>query len=343
MLKLFHENGRNWVTAAQLFANQYPDRPIPHRTTFIRLQQKFEETSSVGDRDRTGRPKTATDDDSATNVVASFEVQPVQSLRQVARDAGMSHTSVYIILRSRKFHPYKLRFHQELLENDNLPRLQLCHWVQLMKEHVPRLASDIMFSDEALFYLNGNVHHHAFRYWSQKNPRWMLGTKKLNSPRIMVWCGIWRGQIVGPFFFQGTVTAESYLHMLETFLWPFLENVPVQHRQNMWYQCDGASAHFALIVRDWMNRTFGQRWIGRGGPIEWPARSPDLTPLDYFLWGYVKCCVFRTQPVNIELVERIRQVVREITPEMIGKVYDDFYARVDMCMQENGAYFEHLL
>ncbi|PNF27274.1 hypothetical protein B7P43_G05160, partial [Cryptotermes secundus] len=28
--------------------------------------------------------------------------------------------------------------------------------------------------------------------------------------------------------------------------------------------------------------------IGRGGPVTWSPRSPDLTPLDYFLWGYVK-------------------------------------------------------
>ncbi|CAH1966439.1 unnamed protein product [Acanthoscelides obtectus] len=29
-------------------------------------------------------------------------------------------------------------------------------------------------------------------------------------------------------------------------------------------------------------------WIGRGGPINWPERSLDLAPLDFFLWGHVK-------------------------------------------------------
>ncbi|XP_067203031.1 uncharacterized protein [Linepithema humile] len=33
------------------------------------------------------------------------------------------------------------------------------------------------------------------------------------------------------------------------------------------------------------------RWIGRGGPIVWPARSPDLNVLDYFVWGYIKALV----------------------------------------------------
>jgi hypothetical protein len=37
------------------------------------------------------------------------------------------------------------------------------------------------------------------------------------------------------------------------------------------------------------------RWIGRGGPIAWPPRSPDLTPLDIFLWGYVKNTVYQVK------------------------------------------------
>jgi len=33
---------------------------------------------------------------------------------------------------------------------------------------------------------------------------------------------------------------------------------------------------------------FPDAWIGRGGPIPWPPQSPDLSPLDFFLWGYIK-------------------------------------------------------
>ena len=42
------------------------------------------------------------------------------------------------------------------------------------------------------------------------------------------------------------------------------------------------------------NRTFPGKWIGRGGPVPWPARSPDLTPLDFFLWGHAKSLVLET-------------------------------------------------
>jgi hypothetical protein len=58
----------------------------------------------------------------------------------------------------------------------------------------------------------------------------------------------------------------------------------------MWLQQDGTLAHFGgtafLILR------FPDYWIGRGSPVACPVRSPDLTPVDYFLWGYMKSLVY---------------------------------------------------
>ena len=67
----------------------------------------------------------------------------------------------------------------------------------------------------------------------------------------------------------------------------------------MWYQQDGAPPHFARCVRNLLTEKFHHQWIGRGGPIEWPARSPDLTPLDFYLWGHVKSIVYRQPPNTI--------------------------------------------
>ena len=78
-----------------------------------------------------------------------------------------------------------------------------------------------------------------------------------------------------------------------------LEDVPLQVCQNMWFQHNGAPPHFIRAVRDHLVRRFGQTWIGCGGSIAWPAHSPDLTPLDYFLWGHIKSLVYET-PVDSE-------------------------------------------
>ena len=50
--------------------------------------------------------------------------------------------------------------------------------------------------------------------------------------------------------------------------------------------------HFSCFVADVLNERFPDAWNLTGGPIPWPPRSPDLSPLDFFLWGYIKNIVY---------------------------------------------------
>lgn len=61
------------------------------------------------------------------------------------------------------------------------------------------------------------------------------------------------------------------------------------------YQQHSAPPHWALKVHDFLHETFSNRWIGRESPIPWPPRLPDITPLDFFLWEYVKDIVYQQQ------------------------------------------------
>ncbi|CAH0395505.1 unnamed protein product [Bemisia tabaci] len=71
------------------------------------------------------------------------------------------------------------------------------------------------------------------------------------------------------------------------------------------FQQDGAPPHYALAVRAYLHNEFPGRWIGRRGPIEWPPRSPDLSPLDFFLWGHLISVIYQTTPANLaELRQR---------------------------------------
>ena len=63
---------------------------------------------------------------------------------------------------------------------------------------------------------------------------------------------------------------------------------------------DGAPPHFSCFVTDVLNERFPDAWIGRGGPIPWLSRSPDLSPLDFFLWGYIKNIVYGEKIRNIQ-------------------------------------------
>jgi hypothetical protein len=51
---------------------------------------------------------------------------------------------------------------------------------------------------------------------------------------------------------------------------------------------DGGPPHFATPIRAWLDNHFIGGWIGRRGPTEWPAQSPDVTACDLFLWDWAK-------------------------------------------------------
>lgn len=81
----------------------------------------------------------------------------------------------------------------------------------------------------------------------------------------------------------------------------------------MWFKHDGVPPHFEVNVRAELDRSFEDKWIGRGGPMPWPARSPDLNPLDYYLWGHLKSKVYSVPIDNIgRLRERIFYCCQEI-------------------------------
>ena len=86
--------------------------------------------------------------------------------------------------------------------------------------------------------------------------------------------------------------------MLTEYLLPIVEQFSPTEKFMLWYQHDGAPPHYSRAVQQLLNEKFKNQWIGRGGPIEWPPRSPDLNPLDFFLWGYIKALVHKKTTEN---------------------------------------------
>jgi hypothetical protein len=81
--------------------------------------------------------------------------------------------------------------------------------------------------------------------------------------------------------------------------------------------CTSSVTEPHLIKPDLMqhfNDTFPHRWIGRGSTNNWPRRYPDLTPLDFYLWGWLKSEVYRRKvDTQDELLDDIPDVITRIT------------------------------
>ncbi|GFW81470.1 t-box transcription factor TBX1 [Trichonephila clavipes] len=177
-------------------------------------------------------------------------------------------------------------------QNDHQARRRFVEWAQNEIAVVPDFHKRTLFSDEAHFWLNGHVNKQNCCIWSEANPQ--------VHQRYSQWC--------------------------TNFFIPELNNHDVQE---LWFQQDGATCHTARATIDLVKDTFGDRLISRFGPVNWPPRSCDLTPLDYFLWGYVKSLVYADNPQTLDhLEDNIRRVIADIGPQTLKKVIEN-WSRLD--------------
>jgi hypothetical protein len=92
--------------------------------------------------------------------------------------------------------------------------------------------------------------------------------------------------------YNENLTGRRYLELLRNEVQRTIENLLEEEKPAAWYQMDGAPAHNTHQVGAVLNEIFTDRWMANNGLYLWPPRSPDLTPLDYFIWGYIKNIVY---------------------------------------------------
>ena len=112
----------------------------------------------------------------------------------------------------------------------------------------------------------------------------------------------------------------------------------------MLFQQDGASSHYSVNARKILNEQMPNQWIGRRGPIEWPARSPDLTVCDFWLWSFLRNEVYKPVGVIFEsldqLANRIENELQAIPTAMFRQAFRDFPKRCQLCVDNDGGLFE---
>ena len=76
----------------------------------------------------------------------------------------------------------------------------------------------------------------------------------------------------------------------------------------------------------------------------WVPHSPDLTPLDFMLWGYLKSKVYAVKPdTERNLKESISTEMKKISVAMIDRTIDSLeHSRLPAVIQCSGGHFEHL-
>ncbi|GFX18021.1 transposable element Tc3 transposase [Trichonephila clavipes] len=231
-------------------------------------------------------------------------------------------------------------------QNDHQAKRRFAEWAQNEIAVVPDFHKRILFSDEAHFWLNGYVNKQNCRIWSEANPQMYVETP-LHPEKLTVWCALWAGGIIGPYFFKNdeghnvTVKGDRYRAMITNFFIPELNNHDVQE---LWFQQDDTTCHTDRATIYLLKDTFGDRLISRFGPVNWPPRSCDLALLDYFLWGCVKSLVYADKPQTLDhLEDNIRRVIADIRPQMLEKVIEIWTSRLDYIRASSGSHMPEII
>ncbi|GFX67167.1 uncharacterized protein TNCV_2185141 [Trichonephila clavipes] len=165
------------------------------------------------------------------------------------------------------------------------------------------------------------------------------------------WCGFTSSFIIGPFFFKTqcpvngwiteTVNAQRYLTLLQETAEPCL----IQRGQisNVTFMQDGATSHTTNPVKAFLIQTFGEdRIVSRCSRYPWPTRSPDLTPTDFWFWGYLKYRVYLSDPSSLlELKDAIRREYH--TSGHVALFVAGFVTRLECLLPCGGGHVEHIL
>lgn len=332
-----HCNAR---AAARLYAERYPNRRHPGHEVFSRTHNAISEGRIPGERSGGGRPALCDED----TVFSEVETEPSTSVRMIERRTGIPKSTVHEILQRHAFHPYHVQKVQALQPRDYPARVRFCREMLERHRSDPDFFNKIIWSDESACKRDGYSNIHNLHSWQTVNPHEMREGRSQYQFKINLWTGIFNCQILGPVELPPTINSENYLEFLETQLPILLEDVSLELRRTLWYQHDGCPAHYGRQVRTHLDQRYPRRWIGRSGAIEWPPRSPDLNPLDFFYWGCLKDKIYNKTIQNEEhLRQQIFTAAQEISQLNLRKLRREFLKRCRACIRVEGRQFEHLL
>jgi AraC-like DNA-binding protein len=321
--------------ARKEFGRRFPHVPQPFNSTILRLMEKFRKTGNINSIKPLPQEPSVLTGLTLTEIQGLILENPSLSVRKLSQQVHASKTTVHRALRLHLgMCPYRATVTHQLLPTDLPARVHFCEWISLVTENDPHFLHRCYFSDEAWFHLDGYVNAQNSRHWSTENPH-VIVERPLHPIKVGVWAAMSATRIF-IVFFDCTVNAVVYQRFLDEFATTFTEN----DIYNGWFQQDNATAHTARTSMNHVRMYFGERVISKG---LWPARSPDLSPPDYFLWGYLKDKVYENGPRSLnELRENITAVVNNISADILHDAVNSLVHRARLCIDVGGQHFQHL-
>lgn len=243
--------------------------------------------------------------------------------------------------------PYMVQTLQHLSKPDPHVRLAMAKYLLESEETNTLKLDHIWFTGHATFYLHGYGCRDVYRFWGSTRPE-IATVTPLDDLSISVWTAICGKTILGPYFVATKFTPDDYHDFLAHQILHDIRSRDMDTMEYCWMQDvpDDLKTEkiFYLICARFGDQMLADRsnQICNYG-IDWPSYSPDLNPIDFFLWGYVKDKLDEYRPTTQQSLEQsIGKAFRDLreNPDLLIKNLDVLKKRLDLVKKSAGWFFD---
>lgn len=339
------------------FATRFPDSRLPSRQAVLNIAKKFrnEHTLHNLNRARSGRKRSKRIPLIIDRVRIQLEHErdlPPGHPRSSGRrnELDLSQSSFRRIVRlDLKLMAYRLGRSCFLSARAKVMRMSMC---RILISKPARYFQRLLVTDEAQFCLQGHLLNRGTNYCYSRmregKPKGFYTTSVQCPTKLMVFAvmsgldgKLW------PFFYpRGTkLNTKTYIQKLQDDVFPALRNHYGDRMfKRLIFQQDGAPCHRSKTTITMLDRTFKHRVLALGAKRghDWSPSSPDLSPLDYYLWSEVKRMVYQhPMPSSLdELREKIETSFSQIDSDTVMKAMMSMPKKAAKCVDAQGDRFE---
>lgn len=332
-------------------------KSAPTKKNILCIVKKFRATCSVqnGNKGHSGRPRKSRTNENAGRVFEKVLNSPKKSQRRISKELSppITRTSLQRILKDLGAFSYKIQILHEMRPCDFASRRAYCSRVLANLYEDQTYLDNWWWSDESHFLLSGHVNRQNMRFLGWSSPE-EYEQRPLHSEKVTVWCALSRHGIIGPYFFEDdngaavTVNSTRYREtVIERFhgdLFAFCDLNGLDFDAQV-FQQDGASCHTGFGNLAYLEYLFPDHLISRKSEFPYPSHSPDLSPLDAFLWGLLKQeCFHDPVPHTTAMLKtNIAKTIASVSPLSCDAMVEKIVQRMETCLSRNGEHIEHVL